>query len=260
MKNLKKFEAVHGHKATLKGVCSPRREVCISATGSEPTVRGRGAIPCQLSGSIHQRNSDSIWWRMVSSDAWFILNIKTKIVPYSWRTDPKECHSQSFVCHSNLIIRQAFYGPRHSLSLRSHFLTHLNLLIQYERIRTIIHNQYREKLCLLPTLHILAPLMMAPRPFVPIFSWSIYRRRLAIHLVDGCARDGDSDCDCTVMPMGGGAAIGRHGYEGDEDGFARKVGGMVLLEDLEVFAWFAGGCFSILRRSVECLRLKSDKI
>jgi len=54
------------------------------------------------------------------------------------------------------------------------------------------------------------------------------------------------------MPMGRGATVGGHGYQGNKDGFAGKVGGMVLLEDFEVFAGFAGGYFSILRRGVEC--------
>jgi hypothetical protein len=54
------------------------------------------------------------------------------------------------------------------------------------------------------------------------------------------------------MAMGGGAAVGGHGHEGDEDGFAGKIGGVVLLEDFEVFAGFAGGCVNMLRRSVEC--------
>ena len=40
--------------------------------------------------------------------------------------------------------------------------------------------------------------------------------------------------------MGGGTAVGGHGYEGHDDGFAGEIGGVVLLEDLEVFAGFAG--------------------
>jgi hypothetical protein len=54
------------------------------------------------------------------------------------------------------------------------------------------------------------------------------------------------------MTMGGGAAVGGHSYEGDKDSFAGEIGGVVLLEDLEVFAGFADGCVNMLRSSENC--------
>lgn len=164
------------------------------------------------------------------------------------------CYPTPLLTHLQLPLHPSPHvltNPPNTPSLLTRrLLPHLHLFIEHKDIpkllaslspqRLVVDNQYGKELCPLAGAGILAPLVMAARPFVPEVAWAVGLRGGAVHLVERGAGDGDGDGSGAAVFVGGCAAAGWDVDEEDEDGFAGEVGGVVACEDLEIFARFPG--------------------